>query len=146
MPGDIIIIEEGDAVPADLRLMETSQLEIIESILTGESVPVHKDTKPITKKVKKLALGDCDGNAFMSTVVAKGRGTGIVVRTGADTEIGKISTAINKSPTLMTPIQRKLKKLGLWLVLVAVILSVLVVVIGLIRKQPVKKMIKLGVS
>ncbi|KAG0334046.1 P-type ATPase [Podila humilis] len=122
VPGDIVILEEGESVPADLRLAEVSQLEIIESILTGESVAVSKDPKEIKTLTRKLPLGDCKGNAFMSTVVAKGRGKGIVVRTGRLTEMGKISAAITGAPTQLTPVQRKLAVLGKILVLFALVL------------------------
>lgn len=87
VPGDIVILEEGEAVPADLRLVEVAQLEVIESILTGESVGVTKKTDPIQTRTRRLPLGDCLGNAFMSTVVARGRGKGVVVRTGHKTEV-----------------------------------------------------------
>ncbi|CAH1762900.1 14714_t:CDS:10 [Entrophospora sp. SA101] len=108
VPGDIVILEEGDSVPADLRIVESSNLELIESILTGESVPTSKNIKKIMTKTRNLPLGDCKGNAFMSTIVAKGRGKGLV--------IGKISAAITSVPRMRTPIQKKLSKLGIWLV------------------------------
>lgn len=122
VPGDIVILEEGESVPADLRLAEVSQLEIIESILTGESVAVNKDPKEIKTLTRKLPLGDCKGNAFMATVVAKGRGKGIVVRTGRLTEMGKISAAITSAPKVLTPVQRKLAMLGKLLVVFAIVL------------------------
>ncbi|KAG0202257.1 P-type ATPase [Mortierella sp. GBA30] len=122
VPGDIVILEEGESVPADLRLAEVSQLEIIESILTGESVAVSKDPKEIKTLTRKLPLGDCKGNAFMSTVVAKGRGKGIVVRTGRLTEMGKISAAITGHTKALTPVQRKLALLGKLLVIFAIVL------------------------
>jgi P-type Ca2+ transporter type 2C len=87
VPGDIVVLEEGEAVPADLRLCEVAQLDIVESILTGESLPVTKSIRTIRQKTRKLPLGDCKGNAFMTTVVARGRGKGIVVRTGEATEV-----------------------------------------------------------
>lgn len=122
VPGDVVILEEGESVPADLRLAEVSQLEIIESILTGESVAVNKDPKEIKTSTRKLPLGDCKGNAFMATVVAKGRGKGIVVRIGHSTEMGKISAAIAGAPKILTPVQRKLAMLGKLLVVFALIL------------------------
>ncbi|CAG8529938.1 7733_t:CDS:10 [Ambispora gerdemannii] len=146
VPGDIVILEEGDSVPADVRIVECSQFEVIESILTGESLPVSKNTKKIWTRTRSLPLGDCKGNAFMSTMVAKGRAKGLVVRTGNNTEIGKISAAITSSPNMQTPIQRKLSRLGIWLVVLAIILCVLVVVIGLIYKRNSKDMISVGMS
>nr|CAG8502964.1 9916_t:CDS:10 [Entrophospora candida] len=79
VPGDIVILEEGDSVPADLRIVESSNLELIESILTGESIPTSKNIKKIMTKTRNLPLGDCKGNAFMSTIVAKGRGKAVSV-------------------------------------------------------------------
>lgn len=146
VPGDIVVLEEGDAVPADLRLIETAQLQIIESILTGESVPVQKETKAIKVRTRKLPLGDCKANAFMSTMVAKGRGRGIVVRTGDSSEIGRISAAITSQAVPMTPIQLKIKRLALWLVSLCFILCVFVVIIGSVNNKPFMEMLKLGMT
>ncbi|KAJ3058781.1 hypothetical protein HK102_010319, partial [Quaeritorhiza haematococci] len=146
VPGDIVVLDEGDAIPADLRLCEVSQLEIVEAILTGESVPTSKSIKTIRKRSRKLPLGDCKGNAFMATVVAKGRGKGIVVRTGEDTEIGKISKAIVQQPPTATSIQKKLTRLGQILVAVSLFLCALVVVIGIAYGKPAEEMLKVGIS
>ncbi|KAI9028210.1 hypothetical protein CLU79DRAFT_787889 [Phycomyces nitens] len=148
VPGDVVVLEEGEAVPADLRLIEVSQLELVESILTGESVPSTKSTEAVKAKSRRIPLGECVGNAFMSTTVARGRGKGIVVRTGVQTEIGKISTAIQKGSKrkTKTPIQRKLARLGLYLVALAVVLCALVVVIGIAWKKDVKTMVNIGLS
>ncbi|KAF9962506.1 P-type ATPase [Mortierella alpina] len=132
VPGDIVILEEGESVPADLRLAEVSQLEIVESILTGESVAVNKDPKEIKTLTRKLPLGDCKGNAFMATVVAKGRGKGIVVRTGRQTEMGKISAAITGHTKALTPVQRKLAMLGKLLVVFAIVLCAVMAVIMIV--------------
>lgn len=146
VPGDIVVLEEGDAVPADLRIAEASQLEIVEALLTGESLPVAKFPKHIRAPTRKLPLGDCKGNAFMSTVVAKGRGKGIVVRTGHNTEIGKISAAITSQPSVKTPIQQRLNRLGLYLVIVSVVACVLMVVIGVAWGNNAGEMVKIGIS
>ncbi|KAJ2717900.1 hypothetical protein H4S00_004034 [Coemansia sp. D1744] len=132
VPGDLVELSEGEAVPADLRLVSCAQLEIIESVLTGESVGVTKDTRAIKVRTRQLPLGDCKGNAFMSTMVSHGRGRGVVIRTGAKTEIGKISVAINRSAATVrkTPIQKKLTRLGLWLVLLAISLCAIIVICG----------------
>ncbi|KAI8605933.1 hypothetical protein EDD21DRAFT_394151 [Dissophora ornata] len=142
VPGDIVILEEGESVPADLRLAEVSQLEIVESILTGESVAVNKDPKEIKTLTRKLPLGDCKGNAFMSTVVAKGRGKGIVVRTGRLSEMGKISAAI----TVLTPVQRKLARLGKLLVVFAIVLCFLMAGIKIAYHNDVKESLKVAIS
>jgi len=130
VPGDIVILDEGEGVPADLRIIEQSQLEIVESILTGESVPTAKDIKHIRSRTRKIPLADCKGNAFMGTVVAHGRGKGLVVRTGEYTEIGKISNSITSQPQAKTSIQRKLDILGKWLVVIAIVLCIIIVVIN----------------
>ncbi|KAI8643707.1 hypothetical protein BD408DRAFT_385071 [Parasitella parasitica] len=148
VPGDLVVLEEGDAVPADIRLIEVSQLGVIEGILTGESVPVQKNVQAIKAKTRKIPLGDCKGNAFMATTVTRGRAKGIVVRTGSNTEIGKISAAIQSGSKnkVKTPIQRKLAKLGIYLVALAIFLCALVVVIGVIWKRDARDMVNIGLS
>ncbi|CAO3630169.1 unnamed protein product [Cunninghamella blakesleeana] len=148
VPGDVIILEEGDMVPADVRLMEASQLEIIESILTGESLPVQKSTDSMISKNLIMPTSECLSNAFMSTVVARGRGKGIVVRTGSYTEIGKISSVIQNGSEkkAKTHIQRKLDKLGKNLVLLAIILCIIIIIIGIIWKKNAQEMINVGLS
>ncbi|KAJ2626285.1 hypothetical protein H4R22_004869, partial [Coemansia sp. RSA 1290] len=132
VPGDLVELSEGEAVPADIRLTFCAQLDIVESVLTGESVGVTKDAKAIKVRTRQLPLGDCKGNAFMSTMVSHGRGRGIVTRTGSKTEIGKISVAINRSASTVrkTPIQKKLTRLGMWLVLLALSLCAVIVICG----------------
>ncbi|TPX72328.1 hypothetical protein SpCBS45565_g00603 [Spizellomyces sp. 'palustris'] len=146
VPGDIVVLEEGDAVPADLRLCEVAQLEIVEVILTGEALAIPKGVRTIRKRTRRLPLGDCKSNAFMTTVVARGRGKGIVVRTGNNTEIGKISTAITAAPKRKTSLQVKLAKLGKWLVGLSIFLCALIIVIGIAYKRDAVEMVKIGVS
>ncbi|KAF9539282.1 P-type ATPase [Mortierella hygrophila] len=146
VPGDIVIMEEGESVPADLRLAEVSQLEIIESILTGESVAVVKDPKEIRTQTRKLPIGDCKGNAFMSTVVAKGRGKAIVVRTGRLTEMGKISAAITGHAKVLTPVQKKLARLGKLLVVFAIVLCAIMAGIKIGYHHPTGESLKVALS
>ncbi|KAI8814697.1 hypothetical protein BJ742DRAFT_671382 [Cladochytrium replicatum] len=146
VPGDLVVLDEGDAIPADLRLVDVAQLEIVEAILTGESLPVQKHTDAIKQRTRKLPLADCKGSAFMSTVVARGRGKGIVVRTGDETEIGRISKAIVSTPHVKTPIQIKLTRLGMWLVVIALVLCAIIVVIGVARGNYWLDMLKIGIS
>ncbi|KAJ3019984.1 P-type ATPase [Thoreauomyces humboldtii] len=146
VPGDIVVLEEGDAIPADLRLCEVAQLEVIEIILTGEALGVPKSTRTIRKRARRLPLGDCKGNAFMTTVVARGRAKGIVVRTGNNTEIGRISKAITAAPKRKTILQIKLARLGKWLVALSIGLCALIIVIGILYKQDTLEVIKVGVS
>eukprot|EP01136_Pigoraptor_vietnamica_P016324 Opistho-1_new@60225 len=144
VPGDIVVLEEGDQVPADLRLLETVNLNIVEAALTGESVAVEKSSKAI--KDKKTTLGDRFGNAFMSTVVTKGRGKGVVVCTGKNTEIGRISKSIAAAQPPKTPLQAKLDRLGKFLVVVSVVLCGVVVGIGIARGNDAMDMVKVGIS
>jgi len=146
VPGDIVILDEGEGVPADLRIIEQSQLEIVESILTGESVPTAKDIKHIRSRTRKIPLADCKGNAFMGTVVAHGRGKGLVVRTGEFTEIGKISNSLTSQPQAKTSIQRKLDILGKWLVVIAIVLCIIIVVINICYGNKIKETIEIGLS
>ncbi len=110
VPGDIVIIEEGDTVGADLRLIESVNLKINESSLTGESVPVEKNADLVFSD--EVGIGDRANIAFMSTPVTYGRGTGIVVKTGMNTEIGKIAGALTEDESEQTPLQKVLAKLS----------------------------------
>lgn len=127
VPGDIVVLEEGDTIGADLRLIESINLKANESSLTGESVPVEKNAN-ITFS-DQVALGDQCNMAFMSTPVSYGRGKGIVVGTAMNTEIGKIAKALDEEEETLTPLQKALEVLGkilgiLTLVIVFVVLAV----------------------
>lgn len=106
VPGDIIVLKDGSIIPADLRLIETKDLYIDEAILTGENEPVHKVTDPV--KDVDCPLGDRVNMAYMSTVVTKGRGKGVVVATGMKTEVGKIAKELKKTKTFnKTPLLKR---------------------------------------
>jgi len=106
VPGDIIVIKDGSVVPADLRLLHTKDLQIDESVLTGENEPVLKSTKVVEKD--NCPLGDRTNMAYMSTVVTKGRGVGIIVTTGMKTEIGKIAKELKSNSGFQkTPLQKR---------------------------------------
>ncbi|ORY43768.1 calcium ATPase [Rhizoclosmatium globosum] len=137
------VLDSKDLVPGDLVV---SQLDIIEAILTGESIGTEKSIRTIRKRTRKIPLTDCKGSAFMTTVVSRGRGKGIVVRTGEFTEIGRISKAITSTKTEETPIQKKLHSLGKWLVLLAILLCILVIIIGIAHGRPGMDMFKVGMS
>ena len=127
VPGDVVIIEEGDTIGADLRLIEAVNLKVNESSLTGESVPVEKDSNVVF--TDKVALGDKVNSCFMSTTVAYGRGIGVVARTGMNTEIGKIAEGLNQEVEEMTPLQKVLANLSkiLGFITLAVVLLVFIV-------------------
>lgn len=120
VPGDIIFFEQGDILPADVRIIEAVNLKIDESILTGESVPSLKFTH---KLPEKTTLADRENMGYSSTVVTYGRGKGIVVATGMKTEFGKIAKSIQKTKGEPTPLLLKLRNLGLWLGMIVLLIS-----------------------
>eukprot|EP00727_Mastigamoeba_balamuthi_P005468 m51a1_g1540 putative calcium-transporting P-type ATPase (1144) ;mRNA; f:542031-546285 len=140
VPGDIVLLEEGCKVPADLRLVETAGLSVLESVLTGESVGVEKSTAAISGN--SVALGDMTNTAFMSTAVLRGRAKGIAVATGRHTEIGKISKVLSHKGDNKTLLQKKLAVLGKVLVAGAVAVCALVVAIYLVRTRLRRKLDK----
>lgn len=109
VPGDIVRLKSGDRVPADLRLIEATNLRIEESALTGESVPTEKSTEPAGENV---GVGDRHGMAYSGTMVAAGRGTGVVTATGAATELGRINKMIAEVQALATPLTRQMNRFG----------------------------------
>ena len=105
VPGDVVLLESGDRVPADLRLVAVRDLRVEESALTGESVPVGKDTAPVAPDA---GIGDRTNSVFSGTLVVAGRGRGVVVATGSRTEVGRIGALVGEAPTLDTPLTRRL--------------------------------------
>lgn len=130
VPGDIILIESGDAIPADCRILECASLNVEEAALTGESVPVEKTREALTGDI---GLGDRTNMLYMGSTVVYGRGTAIVCRTGMDTEMGKIATALTQAQSEKTPLQRKLH--GLSQVLTRLVLGICAVMftVGVLR-------------
>ena len=123
VPGDIVLLEAGDKVPADLRLLKTHGLQIQEAILTGESVPVQKQIAPVSADAP---LGDRSCIAFSGTLVTAGQGKGMVVATGASTEIGRISGLLSRVETLTTPLVKQMGAFAQWLtIFILLIASVL---------------------
>ncbi len=136
VPGDIVVLDTGDYVPADLRIIEAVNLKAQEASLTGESVPVEKSTQAIEKE--KVDLGDRTNMLFSSSLITYGRGKGIVVETGMNTQVGKIAGMINSAIDTQTPLQNKLNKLGKTLGLAAIVICVVIFGIGLLYgKNPI---------
>ena len=133
VPGDVVMLEAGDIVPADLRLLSASTLKIEEAALTGESVPVTKQVAPIENA--DLPLGDRKNLGFMNSNVTAGRGSGVVVGTGMNTEVGKIATMLDSASEITTPLQENLKQLGKVLTVLILIIAVIVFGIGMWRGQ-----------
>ncbi|MCC3357530.1 calcium-translocating P-type ATPase, SERCA-type [Bacillus sp. REN16] len=142
--GDIIKFTSGDRIGADIRLVDVKSLEIEESALTGESVPVTKQVEPI--RDNEVSLGDQENMAFMGTMVTRGSGVGIVVGTGMNTAMGQIAELLQSAQAMITPLQRRLEQLGKILITVALLLTLLVVVVGVINGHELYEMFLAGVS
>lgn len=134
VPGDIVILETGNAVPADGRLLECVNLKVDESALTGESEPIEKIVTPITED--HLTLGDRLNMVFMGTNVTYGRGTAVITATGMKTELGNIAEMLQTVEQEMTPLQKRLARLGKNLAWAAVIIITVVMIIGFITRDP----------
>lgn len=143
--GDIIILDAGRYLPADLRLIESANLKIDESAFTGESVPAEKDSN-ITISNENVPIGDMFNMAFMSTLVTYGRGTGVVVNTGMKTEIGKIADLLSKEEDNTTPLQRRLASLGKFLGFGAVGICVLIFIISMFQGRDWFEMLLTAIS
>jgi len=144
VPGDVIVLEAGDRVPADARLFQANTLYVNEAMLTGESLPSAKKVDLI--KPANVPVGDQANMVFMGTLVTRGRGTGVVVATGMNTEIGKIAHLIQESAMTETPLQRRLEKLGTWLVIACLAIVAAVFAAGVWRGFPIYRMFFTGVS
>ena len=142
--GDVVVLDTGDYVPADLRIVESANLKSQEASLTGESVPVDKDTEIIEDE--KISLGDRKNMLFSSSLITYGRGKGIVVETGMNTEVGKIAKIINDTEGTETPLQTKLNKLGKTLGIAALAICVVIFVIGIAYGKNVIDMFMTAVS
>ncbi|MEG6522158.1 calcium-transporting P-type ATPase, PMR1-type [Desulfotomaculum sp. 1211_IL3151] len=145
IPGDIVLLDTGDKVPADLRLLSLANLEIEESALTGESFPVKKRVENMAGETE-ISLGDTRNMAYMGTVIVRGRGKGVVVSTGMHTEMGHITRMIQEAEEDQTPLQRRLEQLGRYLVAFCLLVCALVVVLGILRGEPMYNMFLAGVS
>jgi len=142
--GDIVLLDAGRYVPCDLRLIETINLKVEEAALTGESVPVDKDSS--FSGEDSLPIGDQKNMAFMSTLATSGRATGIVVATGMQTEIGKVAAMLDREVDSETPLQKNLAQLGKYLGMIAVAISVTIFVIGILQGRDYLEMFMLAVS
>ena len=144
VPGDVVVLDTGDYVPADLRIVESANLKSQEASLTGESVPVDKNTETIDDE--KVSLGDRTNMLFSSSLITYGRGKGIVVETGMNTEVGKIAKIISDTEGTETPLQTKLNKLGKTLGIAALAICIVIFIIGIAYGKDVIDMFMTAVS
>lgn len=144
VPGDIVVLETGDYVPADIRLIEAVNLKAQEASLTGESVPTDKYAKTISDL--EVAIGDRTNMLFSSSLITMGRGKGIVVETGMNTEVGKIAEILNDTEKSDTPLQQRLNKLGKTLGIASLAICVVIFVIGMLQGKQALDMFMTAVS
>jgi Ca2+-transporting ATPase len=144
VPGDLVVLNTGDRLPADLRLIEVVNLRTEEASLTGESTPVEKTTFPI--EGAEIAIGDRRNMAYSGTSVAYGRGKGVAIATGMQTEFGKIEAMLQKVEEEQTPLEKNLARVGKWLGIASLVIVAIVAVLGLLRGHSIVEMFIWGVS
>lgn len=143
VPGDVVIIEAGDRVPADVRIVRANELQIDEANLTGESVPVHKRNEILSSDT---TLADRVNMAYSGTLVTAGRGTGIAVGTGAATEMGRIQELMDSAEGVDTPLTRKLTRFSRWLTSIILVLAGVTFILGLLRGEEPPDMVTAAVA
>jgi Ca2+-transporting ATPase len=144
VPGDVVLLQDGDLVPADIRLIKVAQLQINEAALTGESQPVDKISAPLDEAV--AAVGDRLNMIYKATIVTRGRAEGLVTATGMQTEIGKIATLLSEEETTKTPLQKRLARFGKRLAILILCICAVIFVTGLLRGEPMVLMFLTAVS
>jgi Ca2+-transporting ATPase len=144
VPGDIVLLEAGDSLPADIRLVETVSLRTNEAALTGESVPVEKSIKALEQG--DVPVGDQHNMAFMGTTITSGRGKGLVITTGMETELGKIAQMIQETPQETTPLQKRLAELGKILGLAAFAIVAIAFLAGWLRGMELLEIFMISIS
>jgi Ca2+-transporting ATPase len=143
VPGDIVVLDGGDVVTADLRLIEASKLQADESALTGESVPVDKQVEPVDKDAP---LAERSSMVHKGTAVTRGSGEGVVVATGMDTELGHISSLVEEAEEELTPLEKRLDQLGRRLVWITLIIAAVVALAGILVGREILLMIETAIA
>lgn len=143
--GDIVLVEAGDSIPADMRILHNHSLRVEEAALTGESVPVDKQDAVIPGD-KEISLGDRTNMLYSGSSVVYGRAEAIVVATGMDTELGKIAEAISNQKVEITPLQKKINELSKVLTVIVIVIAVLMFFIGMLEGNPILEVFMLAIS
>jgi Ca2+-transporting ATPase len=144
VPGDVVMLEAGDVVPADIRLVEGVNLDVNESMLTGESTVTAKTSALLDDS--RLPVAERQNMVYRGTEIANGRGVGVVVATGMSTEVGRIAGLLQEADTLLTPLQRRLTQFGKRLALVVLLICAVIFALGLLRGEPAMLMLLTAVS
>ncbi|MGZ5400706.1 MAG: cation-translocating P-type ATPase, partial [Nocardioides sp.] len=143
VPGDVVLVEAGDKLPADLRLIQEAELQVDESALTGESLPVEKDEVALPEST---AVADRRNMAYSGTLVTGGTGVGVVVATGAGTELGEIHRLVGSAKSLATPLTRQLASFSTLLTVVILVLAAITFAVGVLRGEPAAEMFTAAVA
>ncbi len=143
--GDIVLVEAGDYIPADMRIVENHSLRVEEAALTGESVPVDKQSNKINSELK-IALADRTNMLFSGSNVVYGRGEAVVTNIGMNTELGKIAEALSSQKVEITPLQKKINELSKVLSIIVVVIAVIMFIIGFLEGNPILDVFMLAIS
>ncbi|MCX8188669.1 MAG: cation-translocating P-type ATPase [Nitrososphaeria archaeon] len=143
VPGDIVVLRAGDRVPADIRLFEVYNLKVDEASLTGESIPIEKSVEPLPENI---IISDRVNMTFSGTVVTYGRGLGVVVATGMNTEFGKIAKTVQEEEKVETPLEKRMNAIGKWLTIFALSVCGFVAFLGILKGHELIEMILWGIS
>lgn len=143
VPGDVVVVEAGDIITADLRITESSKLQADESALTGESMPVTKGTEPVDEET---ILAERSNMLYKGTAITRGSGEGVVVSTGLNTELGGISSLVEEAESEQTPLEERLDKLGYRLIALTIVVAVFVTLSGIISGKEIYLMIEVGIA
>lgn len=144
VPGDILLLSAGNRITADIRIFESKELEVDESLLTGESMPYYKNSEVIDKT--NIYIADQNNMGFMGTLVTQGKGKGIVVKTGLNTELGRISSKLEKTKKESTPLQKKLITLSKIIAILSLSLAIIVFILGVIKGNNAGEMVLFALS